>query len=59
MNDPQPKHTEGPVLFAAECGLALMQHRRSGKKFYLDLQIWHELVDGLKSGWQPERSRSE
>ena len=41
--------------YTEECDLALMQHKHTGKKLYLEKSDWTDIVVSLKSGWTPKR----
>ena len=56
---PQDTKDDPRFLFAEESGLALFENRRTGRRFWLDLEHWQDIVDCVQSGWAPAaRSRN-
>ncbi|MDQ2088294.1 hypothetical protein [Marimonas arenosa] len=51
-------HDKPRFLFAEESGLALFENRHTGRRFWLDLEDWQDIVDCLRSGWSPDSVRS-
>ena len=49
-----PKPPEPRFLFAEESGLALFENRHTGRRFWIDIEHWMDIVECVQSGWEPK-----
>lgn len=53
MQDTRAAGGQYPFYYAEECGLALLKDARTGKKFYVEREVWTDLVASIRDGWHP------
>lgn len=54
LPDNNMEKREPHFLYTEECGLALFQNRATGRKFWVDLEHWNEVVECVRMGWTPK-----